>query len=519
MSFKEEFNKRFKNLYPEKQLNLSEYVKEDLPGDSMEDSTEVQYVERTMYKMKKEQISDNEVEQDLAAPPPVLYKFTKKVWNIPPENAPKKDLAVSPPPFLYKVTKEEVENTSTENTPKKDLAAPPLFLYKVTKEEVENTSTENTPKKDQTVSPPFLPSYTKSYCQTHIESTTLEHTWKIDQFIHFSKIKNMITFPSFPEIGQCEVLMSISRQNSSRINAIKCYILTNNSFGGSCTTTITYETNAPRQFRQYLSSNFISGHISNMTLLIEFSERFSFNPTDALIVHCKFEIFHNLINKTIRMNLLPSTEVSKDVICSEDSTFDEFRSRDEDSIKFIVGKEQYVLSKKSLCATNSSYFKNICLTHKEKEKNMTNELVTDNEIQTFKQILIYILTGSIEQCDYNMFKDILIAAHTYDVPTLKLMCENYLLRNIMIENAVELLLFALSLNAKFLETHSATFIKFHIKEIMDTETFKSLSREDSNKIMELIEKSKFEVSTHKFLSPLTTDEIFTLANNSDNKVT
>ncbi|XP_077274006.1 uncharacterized protein LOC143903871 isoform X1 [Temnothorax americanus] len=467
MSFDEKFE-RFKNLYPEKQLNFSEYLTEDLMGDSMEDSTEVQYVERTMYKSKKEQISDK-----------------------------------------------EVENISTENTPKKDPAVTPPFLYKVTKKEVENISTENAPKKKQTVSPPFLPSYTKSYCQTHIESTTLEHTWKIVQFIHFSKIKNMITFPSFPEIGQCEVLMSISRQNSSRINAIKCYILTNNSFGGSCTTTITY---APSMhYDVLLSSNFISGHISNMTLLIEFSsEKFSFNPTDALIVHCKFEIFHNLINKTIRMNLKPSTEVSKDVICS---TFDEFRSRDEDSIKFIVGKEQYVLSRKSLCATNSSYFKNICLTHKGKEKNMTNELVTDNEIQTFKQILIYILTGSVEQCDYNMFKDILIAAHTYDVPTLKLMCEHYLLHDIMIENAVGLLLFALSLNAKFLETHSATFIKFHIKEIMDTETFKSLSREDSNKIMELIEKSKFEVSTHKFLSPLTTDGVFTLAKNPDNRVT
>ncbi|XP_071581182.1 TD and POZ domain-containing protein 5-like [Temnothorax nylanderi] len=391
----------------------------------------------------------------------------------------------------------------------------------ISDKEVENISTENTPKKEQTVSPPFLPSYTKSYCQTHIESTTLEHTWKIDQFIHFSKIKNMITFPSFSEIGQCEILMSISRQDSSRINAIKCYILTNNSFGGSCTTTIMY---APRQYYDEpsydeLSSNFISGHISNMTLLIEFSERFSFNPTDALIVHCKFEIFHNLINKTIRMNLLPSTEVSKDVICSEDSTFDEFRSKDKDSIKFIVGKEQYVLSRKSLCATNSSYFKNICLTHKGKEKNMTNELVTDNAVKSFRQILLYILTGSIDQSDYDMLKDILIAAHTYDVPTLKLTCQHYLLRSLTIKNAVELMQFALSLNAKFLETHLATFIKFHIKEIMDTKTFKSLSREDSNKMMELIKKSKFEVSTHKFLSPLTTDGIFTLANNPDNSVT
>ncbi|XP_077274010.1 uncharacterized protein LOC143903871 isoform X2 [Temnothorax americanus] len=84
MSFDEKFE-RFKNLYPEKQLNFSEYLTEDLMGDSMEDSTEVQYVERTMYKSKKEQISDKEVE------------------NISTENTPKKDPAVTPP-FLYKVS-------------------------------------------------------------------------------------------------------------------------------------------------------------------------------------------------------------------------------------------------------------------------------------------------------------------------------------------------------------------------------------------------------------------------------
>ncbi|XP_071636653.1 uncharacterized protein [Temnothorax longispinosus] len=243
-----------------------------------------------------------------------------------------------------------------------------------------------------------------------------------------------------------------------------------------------------------LSSRSISCLISDMTLLIDVSDR-SYISTEAFIIHCKIENFHKLINNTIHMNLQPTAPVFKEVKSLEDSTF-EFES--EKSIKFIVGEEEYVISKKILCDTNSSYFKYICLTHKEKEKDMTNELVTDNEVESFQQVLLYITTDSIDQGNYKMLKKLLTAADKYDVPTLKLTCQHYLLRSLTIQNAIELVQLAFSSNAKFLETHSVTFIIFHIKEIRDTEAFQSLSQEDLNKIMGLIEKSKFEVSTDQF---------------------
>ncbi|XP_071578513.1 uncharacterized protein [Temnothorax nylanderi] len=246
---------------------------------------------------------------------------------------------------------------------------------------------------------------------------------------------------------------------------------------------------------EVLLSRSISCLISDMTLLIDVSDH-SYISTEAFIIHCKIDNFHKLINNTIHMNLQPSAPVFKEVKSLE------FES--EKSIKFIVGEEEYVISKKILCDTNSSYFKYICFTHKEKEKDMTNELVTDDEVECFKQILLYITTDSIDQDDqddYEMLKKLLTAADKYDVPTLKLTCQHYLLRSLTIENAVELVQLAFSSNAKFLETHSVTFIKFHIKEIRDTETFESLSQEDLNKIMELIEKSNFEVRTDQFSLP------------------
>jgi len=96
-----------------------------------------------------------------------------------------------------------------------------------------------------------------------------------------------------------------------------------------------------------------------------------------------------------------------------------------------------------------------------------------------------------------MLKTLLTAADKYDVQTLKLTCEHYLLRYITIENALELAQLAVSSNATFLETHLATFIKFHMKEITEIKEFRTLLQEDLNKIIELIEKSTiFEGSTY-----------------------
>ncbi|XP_071653475.1 uncharacterized protein [Temnothorax longispinosus] len=411
---------------------------------------------------------------------------------------------------IESLTKDSTEDSMKDSTEEQytERKIHKMEEEQISDKEVEIIPSENTLEKKQTVSP-FSPSYIKMCSRTNLESTIFDHTWTIEQYKRFSTIKHMI--PSFPEIAQCEILMNVLRDDSSSIKAIKLNILTDNSFHGSCTTVIM------RLSGEIVSLKSISGHISNMTLLTEFlTQNCKLNLENTLVVNFRFEIFCNLINKTICMNLLPwSTEVSRNVKYFEDSSFDKLACKDEESIKFIVEGKPYVIPKKSLCAINSSYFKNICLTHEGKEKNMTinmNELVADNEVESFGQILLYITTGSIEQCDYDMLKQLLTAADKYDVPSLKLTCEHYLLHFITINNAIELLQFALSSNAKFLGTHSANYIKFYLKQIKNTKEFRDLPQENLNKIMELIEESKLpEGSTHSLL-PFKADEEFTFAN-------
>lgn len=355
------------------------------------------------------------------------------------------------------------------------------------KKEVENISTEMPSGMEQTVSSPVLPSYSKSFSKTRIELTTCNYTWKIDQFKRYFAIVNTLYSPPFPEKGRYMIQINILRKADERLNTIQFYIRTDTAFIGSCITTVM----SCSLSETVLSTKSISSRISDMTLLIEIPS-YKFNYHNTLKIHCKFEIFQP-ISSTIHMNLPTNTE---------DLTPGKFQSKNEETIKFIIGNEQYVASKKLLCATNSSYFTNLCLTLNGKEKDMTNELITHDEIQNFK-ILLFIINGSksIESYDYYALKKLLAASNKYDVSSLKLTCERYLLRCITIKNAVELLQLAFSSNAKFLETHSATFIKFHLTEIVNTKEFRNLPQKDSNKIMEFIEKSEIrKTKTPQFFS-------------------
>ncbi|XP_011868710.1 PREDICTED: speckle-type POZ protein A-like [Vollenhovia emeryi] len=353
----------------------------------------------------------------------------------------------------------------------------------------------------QEVSSPFLPAYTKSYAASRIEMITIEYTWKIENFDDIYRSLTQLQSPPLDKEGQYSIKMNISRL-SKRDSKIQFNLCTKTTFIGLCSTAI--------NVCQFKTENQISDPISNEALLLELSTDHFYNyqrsyssfKRDTALIYCNIKVFHNQINSTVYMNS-PSETVFKDVKSLEDSTL-ELENEDEKAIVFIVEDEQYVISKKLLWNTGSSYFQNVCRTHKGKVKDMKDEL-QQNELNTFKQILSYILTGSVDESYYHKFIQLLTTADKYDVPMLKITCEHHLLYHLNKENAVELLQHALSSNASSLQKHSATFIKFHMKELMDVFIQKLLnpSQEDLIKIMILIEKLKIEIheNSHSFSFP------------------
>ncbi|XP_036142437.1 TD and POZ domain-containing protein 1-like [Monomorium pharaonis] len=362
------------------------------------------------------------------------------------------------------------------------------------------------PQKEQTISSLLLPSYIKSYSETSLESTTIDYRWRINKFNHLFHVLDTLKSPAFPENDQYMNIYLNFTHKPTRMSlggpycyTLKLYLLTTKPFVGICTTVTRYSD-------QKFCEKSISGYISNMTELYTCLNLTFKHDIDSFLVRCKFEIFRHLENNARHIcNLLPSSTISKDIKSLEDSTFED-KSKGDKSITFILGTERYIISKKLLWTTNSNYFKNICLTHEAKEKNMTNELKTNEEIEAFKQILSFIITGSqsIESYNYDKLITLLKIVDKYDVLTLKLICEHYLLEYITIENAIKLIQLAFVFKTPLLETHLINFIQFY-KKIINTEEFQNLPEEDANKIIELIKKNKksemCDIVTHFESSP------------------
>lgn len=321
---------------------------------------------------------------------------------------------------------------------------------------------------------------------------TIEFNWEIINFYKLYKIMKIFTSTSFPETAQYQIQIKISSSFEDLLeNTIGFYIRTETAFTGSYIIS-----QIGPNGEQPLKSTLILS-ISNMMLLYEaklgtFMEN---SYQDKLVMNFKFDIFYNFFNTTIHINSLPcklpfaSIDTNSEIsILNNESKFD-----NKESLVFTIDGQHYSVSKNILCATNSSYFKYLCNT----EEDITDKLIIKDRPKAFKKMLLFIINNStmllqldshLEQWtyEYDMIQDLLIVANKYDVQNLKFICEQILLRNITIDNALELIQLAFLNDAKCLEKCVAGFIKFHIEKF--SEKFLSLPQEQMNKIIEQTRK-------------------------------
>lgn len=283
----------------------------------------------------------------------------------------------------------------------------------------------------------------------------------------------------FPETAEYMIQIEISIASEWSSSLVKFYLVTEIPFNGMCDVFII-------NIYGKILVNSTWGFISNMTLLYETTIKTLFNDLDAdtLTISFTFEIFHRYLYDTVHIKALPLSKLSLTYSNSQNLTLDD---TPDGTITFVLNGKYYDVSKKLLHNTKCvEYF---CSTYKE---NMTNDLITinDNDMQdVFKIMLLYIKTGLIsEQLDYYKAKSLLEVANKCDLQNLKLICEEYLIRTITIYSAIELVQLAFLSNAKILEKHAASFIKFYIQEIINIEEFQSLPQEHLDEIIKLVAK-------------------------------
>lgn len=315
---------------------------------------------------------------------------------------------------------------------------------------------------------------------------TIEFNWEIINFHKLYKILKIFTSTPFPETAQYQIQIKISSSFEDLLeNTIGFYIKTETAFTGSYIIS-----QIGPNGEQTLKSTLILS-ISNMMLLYEdklgtFMEN---SYQDKSVMNFKFDIFYNLFNTTIHINSLPSIDTNSEIsFLNNESKFD-----NKESLVFTIDGQHYNVSKNILCATNSSYFIYLCTT----EEDITDKLIIKDRPEAFKKMLLFIINNStmllqldsyLESWtyDYDMIQDLLIVANKYDVQNLKFICEQILLRNITIDNALELIQLAFLNDAKCLKKCVAGFIKFHIEKF--SEKFLSLPQEQMYEIIEQIRK-------------------------------
>ncbi|XP_072766068.1 uncharacterized protein [Anoplolepis gracilipes] len=391
-------------------------------------------------------------------------------------------------------TKEDIFNETNsfvkeENIFKKEEES--ILIH--SKKEADDTLTKIMPKQKETVSQSL---YNKSYSRTWFSSSIVEYTWEIDRAITLFKITKEFFSTMFPETGLYRIKLTIDTDTSEILKSIlKFYLLTETEFIGVCDVCVIN----PTSFHKILCQS-TSGLITNMTLLyettLELLEKYLF-VKNSLTLYFEFEILNQFFTRSIHMNVIPSsTTLDKELI--RDCSLLNFI--DKEIITFKIKGECYNLPEKVLRATNSKYFNKICDLF-ENIKDRTYKIEVNDMPMAFKEMLSFILSGLLpDLLNYYKLRDLLLVAHKYDVQTLKVICEQYLLRMINIQNSIDLIQLAFSCNAKSLEKYTALFIKLYLKEVLHIKEFQLLSQTDVDKIIELISNIKIPLESQEFIN-------------------
>ncbi|XP_011259185.2 uncharacterized protein LOC105253088 [Camponotus floridanus] len=326
--------------------------------------------------------------------------------------------------------------------------------------------------------------YNKSFSRTWLQTSIVEYIWEINCVMTVFKIEKELFSAMFPETSLYRIKLTIDIDTSEVMKStLRFFLLTGTNFQGVCDVGIV----SSSDFRK-IKCKSTSGLISNMTLLYEttIESLQSYITNNNLVMYFEIEFAHLFVTESMYVDMMPSSTILYKQFNSEQSNLINLKAKDKELITFKIKEEHYSFPKKALYAINSKYFKNI-FDMLENKKDLSYEIEIGEMPIPFKQMLSFILFGLLpDPLNYHMLRDLLIMAHKYDVQTLKILCESYLIHMINIENSIDLIQLALTYNAKSLGKHTSLFIKLYLKEVVRINEFQRLSQNDLDKIFKLV---------------------------------
>ena len=121
----------------------------------------------------------------------------------------------------------------------------------------------------------------------------------------------------------------------------------------------------------------------------------------------------------------------------------------------------------------------------EMAENINNTVnITDINHEVFEEVLRYIYTGKISSLTDEIATELLVAADKYELDRLKIICEIFIGKNMTKNNVTDILIVANAHRSTLLKAQAIEFIATHMKDVMDTDGYKSTRKSHPDLIEE-----------------------------------
>ncbi|GAB1867217.1 Speckle-type POZ protein [Camponotus japonicus] len=311
------------------------------------------------------------------------------------------------------------------------------------------------------------------HCRTELQLHRFSYTWSIDNFWRTSRFARGLYFNTEKKYFRLYVSFTkdiatfFALEHNSDIQKIKTSITV--SYSISLNTTEGKIIHTSKDMTNFFV-NTDEEVLYKLPILYLKNNKEKYLPKETLTICFKFLIYDDLINHNICYSYNPEIHML--------ATSFVHNEKSDSLITFVIDGKRLQANKALLCLKSEVFKAMFNCGLKESANNEVE--ITDIKYDILQQLLFFLQTGYLSEnvkTDTKVAYELIIAAEKYDLKDLKLICEEHIIRNTTKDNVAEHLKFAHSNNATVLLEYALSFIKLHLRDIMDTPNFITLMQE------------------------------------------
>lgn len=316
------------------------------------------------------------------------------------------------------------------------------------------------------------------YGETKVKSKSTTYTWTLKDFDSLVKIESHIDTKSFTLNDDSNVECFLSATFSEHMSV---YL----TFTSQVPPTHNYEISIHAINEDMGSSfheiayarNVTKGHKVNFEkfLLVDNEEANNFLVDGHLFLLCEISRIDSVF--TFRNNVIESDEID----IAED--FSAILRNDvlTDVTLSVAGKEYR--AHKCILAARSPVF--LAMFQINMLENMESEVVLeDTDAECVEKMLQFIYSNKVQNLEKNTEK-LLELSDKYDLKGLKLLCSQEICKNIEVDTAIDVLIWADKCNAMELKERALDFIRNQMRDVLESDAYNNLIHNHENLLKDL----------------------------------